>query len=133
MVHFHRSQSKDGEDGESPAGDCVDDAVGVLQPLHGFPSHTHGMIVSRVEVRRVTAAENCGEEKGQAEDGVDTYDDLDGDALPFLEKDAIEGYCKRGLEEDVCKVVEGELEDLVLLFVRIEHLTWLDVEGLTVT
>ena len=117
MVHFHSAQGEDGKDSEGPASECVDDAVGILQALHGFPRDTHGVVVSSIEVHGVAAAEKHDEEEGKTERGVDADDHLYCQALPFLEQDTVEGDCEGGLEEYVCQGVEGELEDLVLVVV----------------
>jgi hypothetical protein len=121
MIHLHSTKGKNGNDSENPVGECVDDAVGVLKTLHGFPSQTHGMIVSVVKVHGIAAAEDCDEEEGEAKDCVDGDGHLHGEALPSLEQNAVEGECERSLEEHVCQSVEGELEGLVLIIVRDEH------------
>jgi hypothetical protein len=82
MVHLHSAKGKDGKQSEDPVSEGVDDAVGVLKTLHGFPGNTHGVIVSCVKVHGVSAAEDCDEEKGKAEYCVDGYSYLYGDALP---------------------------------------------------
>ena len=117
VVHFHSAQGEDGKDSEGPASECVDDAVGILQALHGFPRDTHGVVVSSIEVHGVAAAEKHDEEEGKTERGVDADDDLYCQALPFLEQDTVEGDCEGGLEEYICQSVEGELKDLVLVVV----------------
>ena len=119
VVHLHSSEGEYRQDSDRPAGDGVDDAVGVLHTLHSFPGDTHGVVVSSIEVHGVAAAEEHDEEEGKTERGVDADNDLYSQALPFLEQDAIEGYGERGLEKNVCQSVEGELEDLVLVIVSI--------------
>lgn len=119
VVQLHSSKGKDGQDGESPACNGVDDAVGVLHTLHSFPRHTHGVVVSSIKVHGVTAAEKHDEKEGKTKGGIDADNGLDSQALPFFEQDAVEGYGEGGLEEYVCQNVEGELEDLVLVVVSI--------------
>lgn len=119
MVHLHSSEGEYRQDSESPAGDGVDDAVGVLHTLHGFPGDTHGVVVSSIEVHGVAAAEEHDEEECETECGVDADNDLNSQTLPFLEQDAVEGYGEGCFEENICQCVEGELEDLVLVVVSI--------------
>lgn len=133
VIHLHSAKGKDGKDSKCPACECVDDAVGVVQALHSFPSQTHRVVVPTIIVHRVAATEDGDEEKGKAKCRVDAYSRQYCGALPLFKQNAVECNCERGFEKHVCQSVECELEDLVLAGFSIKSFTHLDVEGLTVT
>ena len=115
VIHLHGAESEDGQECEQPVCRGIDDAVCVLNALHGVPTDTHRVMIATVKVGRAAATEDGEEEGSKAEGCVNTNADLHDNTLPSLQEDAIEGDCQRGFEEYVAQSVESELENLVLL------------------